>query len=289
MKQTILPVLLLLFGAVYSSSAQNVGISTDGSAPDNSAMLDVRSTSKGMLIPRMSQTERLAIPNPAIGLMLYQTDEVAGFYYNKGPTTNWEYVNAAGVPGPQGDKGTQGDKGDKGEPGEPGPQGVAGINGTGSVKTYHVFGDGARIDVLSTEPATLQPGLTKTFDLDASATITVWASLGLTLSNLGSTFLIVDMIVYLDGAILPTGGGWKQITTLSLPTANKNSGSISTSFTLPKGTHTIELRTKTQPYVPYTITFTVPPYYIYIKNFEIGGSAGSPNAGEMTIMVLADN
>jgi hypothetical protein len=286
-KITTLFLFFLLLSAVYSSSAQNVGISTDGSAPDNSAMLDVKSTSKGILIPRMSQAERLAIPNPAIGLMLYQTDEAAGFYYNKGPATNWDYVNAAGVPGPQGDKGTQGDKGDKGEPGEPGPQGVAGINGTGSVKTYHVFGDGARIDVLSSLPATLQPGLTKTFDLDASATITVWASLGLTLTNLASTYLTVDMIVYLDGAILPNGGGWKQITILDLPTDTKNSGgtgSINTSFTLPKGTHTIELRTKTQPYEPYT---PFPPYYF--KNFEIGGSAGSPNAGEMTIMVLADN
>ncbi len=291
-KFTTLFLFFLLLSAGYFSSAQNVGISTDGSTPDNSAMLDIKSTSKGMLIPRMSRAERLAIPNPAIGLMLYQTDEVAGFYYNKGPATNWEYVNAAGVPGPkgvQGEIGIQGDKGDKGDPGEmgpqgesgpqglPGPQGVAGTNGTGSIKTYHVFGTGARTKIATTVPATLQPGLTKTFDLDASATIIVWASLGLALSL---TSVTVEMIIYVDGNILSTGGGWNRFSALQAnnPLLN-NIGNINTSFTLPKGSHTIELRTKTVYFYQYYAD----------AYFEIGGSAGSPNAGEMTILVLADN
>ena len=51
-----------------------VGINTDGSAPDNSALLDVKSTSKGVLIPRMTYDERNAIVNPAEGLMIFCTD-----------------------------------------------------------------------------------------------------------------------------------------------------------------------------------------------------------------------
>ncbi|MBK6346535.1 MAG: tail fiber domain-containing protein [Bacteroidales bacterium] len=61
-----------------------VAINTDGSTPDNSAMLDVKSTSQGLLIPRMTLAQRNAIASPANGLMIYQTDNTPGFYYNSG-------------------------------------------------------------------------------------------------------------------------------------------------------------------------------------------------------------
>ena len=51
--------------------AQGVAINEDGSAADSSAMLDVKSTTKGLLIPRMSSAERTAIPSPATGLMVF--------------------------------------------------------------------------------------------------------------------------------------------------------------------------------------------------------------------------
>jgi len=66
------------------SFAQNVGINATGSTPDNSAMLDISSTSKGLLIPRMTQAERDAIASPATGLMIFQTDGTSGFYYYNG-------------------------------------------------------------------------------------------------------------------------------------------------------------------------------------------------------------
>jgi len=50
-------------------------------------MLDIKSTSKGMLIPRMTQAKRDSISNPAAGLMIYQTDNLAGFYYNSGTSS----------------------------------------------------------------------------------------------------------------------------------------------------------------------------------------------------------
>lgn len=61
--------------------AQNLGVNSDGSNPDSSAMLDVKSINKGMLMPRMSLLQRNAIISPASGLMIYQTDNIAGFYY----------------------------------------------------------------------------------------------------------------------------------------------------------------------------------------------------------------
>ena len=69
-----------------------VSINTDGSDPDASAMLDVKSTDKGLLIPRMTQTQRTAIGSPATGLLVYQTDSDYGFYYNAGSPSSPAWV-----------------------------------------------------------------------------------------------------------------------------------------------------------------------------------------------------
>lgn len=55
-----------------------------------SAQLQVDSTTKGFLPPRMTQTQRNAIASPAIGLEIYQTDGVEGKYIYK--STGWTFV-----------------------------------------------------------------------------------------------------------------------------------------------------------------------------------------------------
>ena len=55
--------LVVPFINVYSQ----IGINNKNSQPDNSAMLDVKSTSMGMLVPRMTIAQRDAINNPAKG------------------------------------------------------------------------------------------------------------------------------------------------------------------------------------------------------------------------------
>jgi len=72
----------LLFG-VTSIIAQ-VAINTDGSAPDNSAMLDIKSTTKGVLLPRMSQEQIMNIDNPVNGLTAYNTDDNRFYFYDDG-------------------------------------------------------------------------------------------------------------------------------------------------------------------------------------------------------------
>ena len=66
-------ILLVIFTTV-ASMAQSVGINTDGSAANASAMLDVSSTTKGFLPPRMTGAQRATITSPAQGLMIYCTD-----------------------------------------------------------------------------------------------------------------------------------------------------------------------------------------------------------------------
>ncbi len=90
---------LLFTIALFSQSilAQNVGINGDGSSPDASAVLDVASTTSGILIPRMTMTERDAIVLPATSLMIYQTDNTPDFYYNSGTTGSPIWSSITGV------------------------------------------------------------------------------------------------------------------------------------------------------------------------------------------------
>lgn len=75
---------LVLFVTFNYSALSQVGIGAD---PDDSAMLDVSSTEKGMLTPRMTSVERAAIASPANGLLVFDTDENAFYFYDGG---NWK-------------------------------------------------------------------------------------------------------------------------------------------------------------------------------------------------------
>src|SRR4030095_8155552 len=72
-----------------STGAAGIGTIT----PNASSLLEIKSTSKGLLIPRMSKTQRDAIVTPATGLMIYQTNSTPGFYYYSG--TAWTAVSIA--------------------------------------------------------------------------------------------------------------------------------------------------------------------------------------------------
>jgi len=70
----------------FSTNAQNVAITDDETyTAHSSAMLDVKSTTKGMLVPRLTTTQRNAISNKATGLLVFDTD-LLGFYFYNGTT-----------------------------------------------------------------------------------------------------------------------------------------------------------------------------------------------------------
>jgi len=85
---------LLLTVLLTTATYAQVGVGT--TTPDASSALDIASTTKGLLIPRMTETQRDAISSPATGLMVYQTTTPNGFYFYDG--TEWSIIT---TPGPQ--------------------------------------------------------------------------------------------------------------------------------------------------------------------------------------------
>ena len=62
--------------------AQSMGISSEAITPDPSSILEMRTTDKGILIPRMTTVERDAITAPATGLMIYNNETNQYNFYN---------------------------------------------------------------------------------------------------------------------------------------------------------------------------------------------------------------
>jgi hypothetical protein len=95
---SLLSTLLVLCSGIVS--AQSVGINTTGNAPDPSAMLDVSSNDKGVLIPRVqlddATTQAPIASTPVEGLLIYNATgtEPAGYYYWDG--SQWLQVSTGG-------------------------------------------------------------------------------------------------------------------------------------------------------------------------------------------------
>lgn len=88
--KTITTIVLLIFN-VICSYAQNVGIGT--TTPNPSAILDVSSTTRGLLAPRLTTAQRNAIASPAKGLLVYDTELNALYHYNG---SAWAAVGGSG-------------------------------------------------------------------------------------------------------------------------------------------------------------------------------------------------
>ena len=91
MKKKIYTALLLCFSYFYGFTQVGVGTTT----PDASSILHVEATDKGILIPRLTTNQINAIVDPAIGLMVFNTD-IKEFQFNNGTivTPNWSVVNS---------------------------------------------------------------------------------------------------------------------------------------------------------------------------------------------------
>jgi hypothetical protein len=89
-KKVLQACLLFLIMMTTNMSAQ-VGIGTI--TPHASSVLELSSTTQGMLTPRMTTAQRVAIASPADGLMVYDTD-LKSFYHYNSSVTSWNVINS---------------------------------------------------------------------------------------------------------------------------------------------------------------------------------------------------
>ncbi|MEO6287372.1 MAG: hypothetical protein ABIN80_24345 [Dyadobacter sp.] len=103
MKKLLLVFLILSYQ--QNAFAQGVGINTN--TPDPSAALDIQSSNKGLLVPRValgSLSDNSTVSNPAHALLVFNTtDNVAlnpGYYYNEGTAASpsWRPINDLSIP-----------------------------------------------------------------------------------------------------------------------------------------------------------------------------------------------
>ncbi|MFY7989269.1 MAG: hypothetical protein ACOVO3_00960 [Fluviicola sp.] len=120
----------LLFIALGTNSMvfaqNNVGIGT--TTPNPNAILEMQSTNQGVLVPRMTTAQRLAIAGPTEGLLVFDTDFDCFFFYEATSAT-WSNLCNAGPAGPAGPTGATGAAGPAGPAGPAGAAGAAGADG----------------------------------------------------------------------------------------------------------------------------------------------------------------
>lgn len=88
----VLP-LMLFFLCINTLQAQ-VGVGTN--SPHSSSMLEVQASDKGFLLPRLTSSQRTAIPSPATGLQVYDNDTNSIWYYNGSYWVNTQAMATVG-------------------------------------------------------------------------------------------------------------------------------------------------------------------------------------------------
>jgi hypothetical protein len=214
MKKIYLLALFLLSGVTFS---QNIGINTTGALPDNSAMLDVVSTNKGVSFPNValtSETDAATVPSPKTGLMVYNTNAAmpcgAGLYFNNGT-----------------------------------PASPAWVCFSKTIRNFHAYDNAGRTNVASAV-LTQQPGciINLTIPTGQSAAVKVDALLGGTnVSTTAGNYSLIDVVIYVDGTPLAQGG-WSRVSIVNQGSGGNgfNTATLSTWIAnLTPGAHTIQL------------------------------------------------
>ena len=169
--------------------AQGMAVNTSGAAANSSAMLDVSSTTQGVLVPRMTTSQRTGISSPAAGLLVFDTNTGGLWFYNGG----WISLSA--------------------------PTGSAGGDLTGSYPnptlattgvTANTYGSSTAIPVISVDAKGRLTGVTTT-----SVTASGGGSSALTVVSTNATTATIAATTNVEYLTSSSAGG-----TITLPTAS---------------------------------------------------------------------
>lgn len=254
MKKKYIILLGYLLCASVGLTQNNVGIGTV--TPDPSSILDLSSTDKGLLVPRLTSAQRLSIVNPANGLLVFDIDINCYLYFSSltnlwfslcnssgptGPTGPTGDIGPTGptgatsnVPGPTGPTGTQGPTGPSG-----GPIGPTGPTGTVNYQTYGVNATGS-ITLNSTYQ--IIPGLSLTITLTALSTLNIFSTGTMTVTSLINNAFNEEINIFNNG--VPLSNGHQEIKDSFFNSYQGRVWSIATFLSLPPGTYTFDVRGK---------------------------------------------
>jgi Collagen triple helix repeat (20 copies) len=242
--------------APVAALAAAVGVAT-GAIPDSNSQIQGCYTKVGGVL-RVIDTAKAQHCHPTLETQIaWNQKGLKGDPGAKGDT---------GAPGAKGDTGAPGAKGDTGAPGETGESGSAGQD------AVSVFGTGAiTLDFPADRASTLVPGLVQTITVPAGAVLLV--------STDGGAFMPpftgvgaggeVEIAIFIDGARAPDASARKLKLFNENPINDYGNWSFGHAFTLPAGTHTVEVHGRVTNGAGY-----------------FSGGSGSPFQGQLTIATL---
>jgi hypothetical protein len=226
MRNKIITLIIFLLSATGIFSQNNVGIGTN--TPDSNAILELKATDKGILIPRMTTGQRNNM-TPVLGtaqegLLVYDNDSTKFFYWDG---FIWKPVGI-GATGPQGPTGPSG-----------GPAGPTGPTGIANVQLYGVNGT-SDINICSSA-YTIIPGLSLTITLTDSATLDIYTCGGLQPTTNNYNAAVAIICVYNNNLVIPSAIQTHEILTFTGVIEFTN-WSFATVISLPAGVYNFDVR-----------------------------------------------
>jgi hypothetical protein len=205
--------IIIMLSITNNTNAQdNVGIGTP--IPDASAILELLSANKGMLVPRMNTAGMNAIAAPANSLLIYNTDSMCYCFYRL-PSTSWISLcsggsGGAGATGPTGATGATGADGAIGTTGVAGSTGATGAAGaTGATGVAGATGATGIAGTTGATGATGPTGIANFYSAVGATDVNTTSATFVAFPGMSVTFTPAKSIVYVmfsaAGHVAPAG------------------------------------------------------------------------------------
>lgn len=278
MKKNFLLLFALSMVTIFTKTfSQNIAINETGNLPDTSAMLDVSSTSKGFLIPRMTTAQQNAIPLPATGLLVYNTTS-STFNVNVGTSASPSWSALSFVNGSTFATGTNGSD--------------FNISSSGSVNTFNIPDAGASArGLITTEAQTIAGAKTLTGSTIISGTLT--AGNAVTLGSTASGASTDSILTINSSGVVRKRTVTDVVNSVYYPTTLLVAANRTTSYTTASTYSTLAYNTATlnagAAYNTSTGIFTAPATGLYQVIFSNMYSVANSLNNRLNVRIIVNS